>query len=102
MGGRKVTENELKEILRESDPLAKTGDSRDTGLRRAAWEASKQIGLPVRVRTQTGSRACDRLLELVELRNRAARACLCGYARRQALYRFPARTWTGCGGRKPG
>ncbi len=52
--GRKVTENELKEILRESD---------DQDLRRQAWEASKQIGVYV----------ADPLIELVELRNDVAR-----------------------------
>lgn len=48
--GKKVTENELNEILRESD---------DLGLRHQAWEASKQIGPHV----------ADQLIELVELRN---------------------------------
>ncbi|MEJ2556884.1 MAG: M2 family metallopeptidase [Anaerolineae bacterium] len=48
--GKKVTENELNEVLRESD---------DLGLRHQAWEASKQIGTHV----------ADQLIELVELRN---------------------------------
>jgi peptidyl-dipeptidase A len=48
--GKKVTENELNELLRESD---------DVALRRHAWEASKQIGQQV----------ADPLIELVELRN---------------------------------
>jgi len=52
--GKKVTENELKEILRESD---------DQSLRRQAWEASKQIGTQV----------ARPLIELVELRNEIAR-----------------------------
>ncbi len=53
--GRKVTENDLKEILRQSE---------DLDLRREAWEASKQIG----------AQAADRLIELVELRNDIARS----------------------------
>jgi peptidyl-dipeptidase A len=53
LAGRRVTENEIKEILRESE---------DVGLRRQAWEASKQIGVQV----------AERLLELVQLRNRIA------------------------------
>lgn len=53
--GKKVTENELKEILRESD---------DQDLRRQAWEASKQIGVQV----------AAPLIELVELRNDIARS----------------------------
>jgi peptidyl-dipeptidase A len=54
LNGHKTADNELKEILR---------DSEDVNLRREAWEASKQIG----------RRVADRLLELVELRNRIAR-----------------------------
>ena len=53
--GQKVTENELKEILRESD---------DQDLRRQAWEASKQIGTQV----------AGLLIELVEFRNDIARS----------------------------
>jgi len=53
--GQKVTENELKEILRESD---------DQVLRRQAWEASKQIGTQV----------AGLLIELVEFRNDIARS----------------------------
>jgi peptidyl-dipeptidase A len=55
LGGQKVTENELKEILRESD---------DQDLRRQAWEASKQIGTQV----------AGLLIELVEFRNDIARS----------------------------
>jgi len=51
--GRAVSENEIREILR---------DSNDNALRQLAWEASKQIGV----------RVAPRLLELVELRNRIA------------------------------
>jgi peptidyl-dipeptidase A len=54
-GGRTVTDNELRQILRKSD---------DGALRRTAWEASKQIGAEVR----------DELIELVKARNGAARA----------------------------
>jgi peptidyl-dipeptidase A len=53
--GRQAPQNEIKTILRDSD---------DSEIRRDAWEASKQIGVA----------ASDRLLELVELRNRSARA----------------------------
>ncbi len=52
--GRRVTENELKDILRDSD---------DQDLRREAWEASKQIGVQV----------AGPLIELVKLRNKIAR-----------------------------
>ncbi len=52
--GRKVTENELKELLRHS---------RDVGERREAWEASKQVGVEV----------AGKLVELVEMRNGIAR-----------------------------
>lgn len=54
LDGKKVTDNEIKDILRESDDLE---------LRRRAWEASKQIGVQV----------AQPLVELVELRNRIAR-----------------------------
>jgi peptidyl-dipeptidase A len=53
--GRPVPQTQIKTILRDSD---------DAEVRREAWEASKQIGPAAR----------DRLLELVELRNQAARA----------------------------
>lgn len=59
LDGRQVAENELKEILR---------DSEDAGERRRTWEASKQIGRQV----------ADHLLALVALRNRIARDS--GYA----------------------
>lgn len=52
--GQPATENELKEILRQSD---------DQELRRRAWEASKQIGTQV----------AGLLIELVEFRNEIAR-----------------------------
>jgi peptidyl-dipeptidase A len=55
LNGRKVTENELKEILRESD---------DPRIRREAWEASKQIGIQV----------APMLVELVQFRNEIARS----------------------------
>ncbi len=54
LGGRAVTDNALREVLQHS---------RDIDERRAAWEASKQIG----------ARVQPRLLELVERRNAAAR-----------------------------
>ncbi|MCS7260912.1 MAG: M2 family metallopeptidase [Anaerolineae bacterium] len=54
LNGKTVSDNELKEILREST---------DNVLRQRAWEASKQIG----------ARVAPRLLELVEIRNRVAR-----------------------------
>ncbi len=53
--GRTYTDNELKALLR---------DSNDVALRRAAWEASKQIGAQV----------AGRVLKTVALRNQAARA----------------------------
>jgi peptidyl-dipeptidase A len=53
--GQKVTENDVKEILRESD---------DQELRREAWEASKQIGQYV----------ADALIALVRLRNEIAQS----------------------------
>ena len=53
LGGKRVTENELKQILRESD---------DEDLRREAWEASKQIG----------GQVADLLIDLVEFRNNIA------------------------------
>jgi peptidyl-dipeptidase A len=52
--GKKVTENDVQDILRDSD---------DQSLRREAWQASKQIGPQV----------AGPLLELVELRNQIAR-----------------------------
>lgn len=52
--GQRVTDNELEEILRSSN---------DSEVRRAAWEASKEIG-PV---------VADRIRELARLRNTAAR-----------------------------
>jgi peptidyl-dipeptidase A len=51
----RVDDNAIAEILRTSD---------DAGERRAAWEASKQIGVEV----------ADRIRELARLRNQAARA----------------------------
>ncbi len=54
LGGRRVSDNELRDLLR---------DSLDSAERRAAWEASKQVGAQVR----------DDLLELVRTRNAAAR-----------------------------
>jgi len=53
-GGREVSDNDLRQVLRTSH---------DSGERREAWEASKQVGAEVR----------DELLELVRLRNSAAR-----------------------------
>jgi peptidyl-dipeptidase A len=50
LNGKRVTENEIKDILRDSD---------DRVLRRQAWEASKQIG----------GQVAGPLVELVELRN---------------------------------
>ncbi|MFH1468945.1 MAG: M2 family metallopeptidase [Pseudomonadota bacterium] len=52
--GREVDENEILDIL---------GDSTDRALRQQAWEASKQVGPLV----------AEKLLELVKLRNEAAR-----------------------------
>ncbi len=54
IGDRELSNSEIDEIL------AKSNDAEE---RRAAWEASKQVGAAVR----------DDLLALVELRNRAAR-----------------------------
>jgi len=54
-GGRDLTDNELRRVLQSSDDVAE---------RREAWEASKQVGAAV----------APRLLELVRLRNEAARA----------------------------
>lgn len=54
--GQRVSDNDLKRVLRESNDMEE---------RRAAWEASKQIGAQV----------TDRILQLVTLRNQAARAC---------------------------
>src|SRR3954451_4005555 len=53
--GRRVDDNAIAEILRTSD---------DAATRRAAWEASKQIGPEV----------ADRIRELARLRNEAAQA----------------------------
>ena len=55
LGGRAVTDNEIRHVLR---------DSNDTAERREAWEASKQIGAEV----------VAELLALVRLRNEAARS----------------------------
>jgi len=63
--GKKVTENELKELLRQSE---------DQDLRRQAWEASKQIG----------SQVADMLIELVEFRNDIARSIGFEYRFREA------------------
>lgn len=54
LDGRSVTDNEIVDVLRQSD---------DAGLRRRAWEASKQIGREVE----------GDLLSLVRLRNEGAR-----------------------------
>jgi peptidyl-dipeptidase A len=54
IGGRRVDDNAIAEILRTSD---------DAEERQAAWEASKQIGPEV----------ADRIRELARLRNQAAR-----------------------------
>jgi len=54
LDGRSVTDNELVDVLRQSD---------DVALRRRAWEASKQIGPEVE----------SDLLALVRLRNEGAR-----------------------------
>lgn len=51
--GRRVNDNDILEILRDSD---------DESIRRAAWEASKQIG----------SHVADRVREIVRVRNQAA------------------------------
>jgi peptidyl-dipeptidase A len=55
LDGEKVDDNAILEILRSSD---------DVGLRRRAWEASKQIGAEV----------ADQVRELARLRNEAARS----------------------------
>lgn len=55
LDGQAVTDNELVDLLRESN---------DGGLRRRAWEASKQIGREVEAD----------LLQLVRLRNEGARS----------------------------
>ncbi|HMF84501.1 MAG TPA: M2 family metallopeptidase [Acidimicrobiia bacterium] len=52
--GRRVDDNAIADVLRTSD---------DTASRRAAWEASKQVGAEV----------ADRVRELARLRNEAAR-----------------------------
>ncbi|HZY45280.1 MAG TPA: M2 family metallopeptidase, partial [Anaerolineae bacterium] len=54
LNGQSMTDNQLKKILKESN---------DEVERRAAWEASKQIGAQV----------VDRVRQTVQLRNRAAR-----------------------------
>ncbi len=54
MDGRRVTDNELRQFLRDSD---------DSEQRRRAWEATKQVARVVE----------PELLRLVELRNQAAR-----------------------------
>ena len=55
IAGRRVDDNEIRQILRESD---------DVDERRAAWEASKTVGTEV----------ADDVRELARLRNAAARA----------------------------
>jgi peptidyl-dipeptidase A len=55
LDGERVDDNAILEILRTSD---------DSGLRRRAWETSKQIGAEV----------ADRVRELARLRNEAARS----------------------------
>jgi peptidyl-dipeptidase A len=52
--GKKVTDNEIKEILKTET---------DSGRRKQAWLASKQVGAEV----------ADDIIQLVELRNKAAR-----------------------------
>jgi peptidyl-dipeptidase A len=54
VGGKPVSDNEIKRILHESD---------DSALRKEAWEASKSIG----------QEAADTILQAVRLRNAAAR-----------------------------
>lgn len=54
LDGRKVSNNELRDVLR---------DSSDSAERRRAWEASKQIG----------SEVAGELIELVKVRNESAR-----------------------------
>ena len=55
VNGRRLSDNDLEEILRQST---------DDGEVRAAWEASKQVGAQV----------ADKIRELARLRNAAARA----------------------------
>jgi peptidyl-dipeptidase A len=55
LDGERVTDNRIREVLERSD---------DVALRRRAWEASKQVGAEV----------VSELLELVGLRNDAARS----------------------------
>jgi peptidyl-dipeptidase A len=55
LDGERVSDNGIREVLERSD---------DLGLRRRAWEASKQIGVEV----------ADELLRLVRMRNDAARS----------------------------
>lgn len=55
INGREISNNGIAEILKESN---------DTALRKAAWETSKHVGTLI----------ADKLLELVALRNRAARS----------------------------
>ena len=64
LDGEAKTENQLKDILKESN---------DSEVRRAAWEASKQIGVQV----------ADRVKQVVQLRNRTAQAM--GFANYYAL-----------------
>jgi peptidyl-dipeptidase A len=54
IGDRELANNQLEQLLADSD---------DPGVRRAAWEAGKQVGTGV----------ADDVLALVELRNRVAR-----------------------------
>jgi len=54
IGGQRVDDNHILEILRSSD---------DTGERKVAWQASKQVGAQV----------AEQVRELAELRNQAAR-----------------------------
>jgi peptidyl-dipeptidase A len=53
VGGRRVNDNDILDILRDSD---------DESLRRAAWTASKEIG----------SHVAERVREIVRVRNQAA------------------------------
>jgi peptidyl-dipeptidase A len=55
LNGRSVTDNQIKQILKTET---------DSGLRREAWQAGKQVGEAV----------ADDVLALVRLRNKAARA----------------------------
>ncbi len=54
VGGKELSENELRELLKTQ---------KDPGMRKNAWEASKEIGLVL----------APQILSLVELRNRAAK-----------------------------